>query len=191
MDRQKITSISDEDILHHFRKDDDMEWIGILFARYSHLLLGVCLKYLKNPEDAKDSVQQIFLKVLDELRRHQVKHFKAWVYQVTKNYCLMQLRHSGIKKQVPISERTEVEEPATEDILQKRRKESLLNYLEEALKQLPSEQQNCVSRFYLHKKSYQDIASETGYTLMQVKSYIQNGKRNLRILIDKMITPDQ
>ena len=54
-----------------------------------------------------------------------------------------------------------------------------------SLEELNPEQKQCLILFYLEKKSYQEISENTGFSLMQVKSYIQNGKRNLKILLDK------
>lgn len=177
--------LTDKEILSRYRQDHDREWVGILFYRYLHLLLGVCMKYLKNEEDAKDGVQQIFLKVLGDLHRHEIVYFKAWIYQVTKNYCLMQLRNPDLKKRLPLSEAlADIEEkpPVKEDLLAADR---LMDSMRSGLESLCKEQHTCVSMFYLHGKSYQEIVNITGYTLLQVKSYIQNGKRNLKIFIEK------
>jgi RNA polymerase sigma-70 factor (ECF subfamily) len=66
-----------------------------------------------------------------------------------------------------------------------REKEQWLEWMGQSLEELGKEQKLCVILFYLEKRSYQEIALTTGYTLMQVKSYIQNGKRNLRLSIEK------
>ncbi|HEY6082409.1 MAG TPA: sigma-70 family RNA polymerase sigma factor, partial [Chitinophagaceae bacterium] len=157
--------LPDNEILHRYKKDGNKEWIGVLFDRYILLLLGVCMKYLKNEEDAKDSVQQVFLKVLDELQKHEIVYFKAWIYRVTKNYCLMQLRNPRGKKIISLNENTlQVEEkPAgmEEDIARDR----LLENMQTALQQLNEEQRTCIRMFYLQKKSYQEIERITGYTL--------------------------
>jgi len=187
---QKYSDLPDEDILQLFREDHNNEWIGLLFSRYAHLLLGVCIKYLKNTEDAKDSIQQIFLKTLDDLRHHQVTHFKAWIYQVSRNYCLMQLRSGKRIRVQSVDEWPDLKEDQGEENLWKQHQETMLADLDNALCRLPEGQKTCVVRFYLDKKSYQDIASETGFSMMQVKSHIQNGKRNLRILLDRRLPPE-
>jgi RNA polymerase sigma factor (sigma-70 family) len=175
--------LTDQEILKQFYADHNNEWLGVLLERYTMLLYGVSMKYLKNPEEARDAVQQIFLKVITELHKYQVSYFSSWLYMIAKNHCLMQLRnrrHSIVVDLVnePVSE---INDP---DPL---KDETLLRDLEEALKHLNPEQKTCISMFYLEKKSYQAIASETGFNLLQVKSYIQNGKRNLRILLEKKI----
>ncbi|HJS54506.1 MAG TPA: sigma-70 family RNA polymerase sigma factor [Chitinophagaceae bacterium] len=178
--------ISDKDLLERFYADHDNQWLGILLERYTLLLLGVCMKYLKNEEQARDSVQQIFLKVITELQKYRVQYFKSWIYMVAKNYCLMQLRDQPGKNTIEVKESILAKEEETD-------KESLLlnektyEYMEEALKELNAEQQLCVTLFYIEKKSYQQIAEQTGYSMMQVKSHIQNGKRNMRILIEKKL----
>lgn len=176
--------ISDQDLLERFYADHDNQWLGILLERYTLLLLGVCMKYLKNEELAKDSVQQIFLKAITELQKYRVEYFKSWIYMVAKNHCLMQLRDKPGKNTVEVKESIPAQADETD-------KESLLlnertyMYMGEALKELNADQQLCVTLFYMEKKSYQQIAEQTGYSMMQVKSHIQNGKRNMRILIEK------
>jgi len=176
--------LTDEELLERFRTDENSDWIGILFDRYAILLLGMCMKYLKNEEDARDSVQQIFLKVLAEVNKHKVQFFRAWIYQVTRNHCLMQLRQKNQVRQEEVSEKhmndaAEQEEDKARFV----EKDNLLENMQLALEQLNPEQRTCVKLFYLQKLSYQDIAGQTGYTLLQVKSYIQNGKRNLKLLL--------
>jgi RNA polymerase sigma factor (sigma-70 family) len=178
--------LTDEELLQRYKTDDDSNWIGILFDRYAILLLGLCMKYLKNEEDARDSVQQIFLKVLAEINKHQIQLFRAWIYMVAKNHCLMQLRHKQQVRQEEVNENL-LNSPAGPDEEKAKfiEKDILLENMQQALEQLNPEQRVCVKLFYLQKVSYQDIAEQTGYTLLQVKSYIQNGKRNLKLLLSK------
>jgi RNA polymerase sigma-70 factor (ECF subfamily) len=84
--------ITDTELLQKFYSGHDNKWLGILLPRYTLLLLGVCMKYLKNEEDAKDAVQQIFLKVISELSKYKVDYFKSWIYMIAKNHCLMKIR---------------------------------------------------------------------------------------------------
>lgn len=178
--------ISDQELLERFYADHDNQWLGILLERYTLLLLGVCMKYLKNEELARDSVQQIFLKAITELQKYRVEYFKSWIYMVAKNHCLMQLRDKQGKNTVEVKESiaAETEETNKEDVLLNER---TYDYLNEALKELNADQQLCVTLFYIEKKSYQQIAEQTGYTMMQVKSHIQNGKRNMKLLIEKKL----
>jgi RNA polymerase sigma-70 factor (ECF subfamily) len=179
--------MSDQELLEIFYKDHNNQWLGILLERYTLLLLGVCMKYLKNEEWAKDSVQQIFLKVITELQKYRVEYFKSWLYMVAKNYCLMQLRDKPGKHTVEINEKSSIPSEQT-DTRELWENDKVYELMTEALKELNGEQQVCVTLFYLQKKSYQQISEETGFTQMQVKSYIQNGKRNLRILIEQKMS---
>jgi RNA polymerase sigma-70 factor (ECF subfamily) len=178
--------ITDQELLERFYADRDSQWLGILLERYTLLLLGVCMKYLKNEEQARDSVQQIFLKAITELQKYKVEYFKSWIYMVAKNHCLMQLRDKPGKNTI------EVRDSIPAETIETDRESLLLNektyeYMDEALKELNADQQLCVTLFYMEKKSYQQIADKTGYSMMQVKSHIQNGKRNMRILIEKKL----
>jgi RNA polymerase sigma-70 factor (ECF subfamily) len=180
--------LTDEELLRRYKTDGNSDWIGILFDRYAVLLLGMCMKYLKNEEDARDSVQQVFLKVLSEINKHEIQFFRAWIYQVAKNHCLMQLRQKHTRYQEEITEKHMPETAAQEDMTGYVEKDRQLENMEHALDMLNKEQQTCVKLFYLQKLSYQQIAEQTGYSLLQVKSYIQNGKRNLKHLLEKQPT---
>jgi RNA polymerase sigma-70 factor (ECF subfamily) len=182
---EKNKHITDQQLLDNYYNRHDNEALGILLERYTLLLLGVCMKYLKNEEEARDAVQQIFLKAITELRKYRVDYFKSWIYMVAKNHCLMKLRDNHGKNPVELTERyMEAREEMIDDS-GFREQDLTYDLMAEALQQLHLEQQQCVTLFYLQKKSYQEISQQTGFTMMQVKSYIQNGKRNLKLLIEK------
>ncbi|MFI5195025.1 MAG: RNA polymerase sigma factor [Chitinophagales bacterium] len=176
------TSLTDKELLQLFYADHHNQWMGLLLERYTLLLYGVCMKYLKNQEEAKDAVQQIFLKAITELHKYEVTYFSSWLYMIARNHCLMILRNKKFPA-MPVNALEErMQMPDEPDFL---KKEYRLQQLEMAMKHLNREQQQCISLFYLQKKSYLEIAGETGFSLLQVKSYIQNGKRNLRLLMEK------
>ncbi|HEX6194022.1 MAG TPA: sigma-70 family RNA polymerase sigma factor [Chitinophagaceae bacterium] len=190
MNGDKYSHISDQELLDRFYSDHQNEWLGILLQRYTLLLLGVCMKYLKNEEDAKDSVQQVFLKVIQELQKYKVQYFKSWLYMVAKNHCLMKLRDRQGKVPAELTDRltaTPGDESDRQELMQN---DHTFELLELALKELNAEQRQCVTLFYLQKKSYQEISESTGYSLLQVKSFIQNGKRNMKIWIEKKISEE-
>ena len=179
--------MTDKELLAKFNADHDSGWLGILLQRYTLLLFGVCMKYLKNEDEAKDSVQQIFLKVIQELQKYKVEYFKSWLYMVAKNHCLMKLRDRQGKIPVELTEKLMAAPEETTDWQALMQNDLTMEMMETSLKELNPEQQQCVTLFYLEKKSYQEITVITGFTMLQVKSYIQNGKRNLRILIEKKL----
>ena len=179
--------ISDQQLLNSFYSSRDNHWLGILLQRYTLLLLGVCMKYLKNEEEAKDCVQQVFLKAITELHKYKVEYFKSWLYMVAKNHCLMKLRDKQTRNPAEIRDEMAItleDDPGLAPHLEKDRQ---LEMMEECLQELNKDQKQCVTLFYLEKRSYNEIADITGFTLMQVKSYIQNGKRNLKILLDRRL----
>ncbi|MGE5107036.1 MAG: RNA polymerase sigma factor [Sphingobacteriales bacterium] len=176
--------ISDQELLENFYSDKNNDWLGVLLPRYTLLLLGVCMKYLKNEEEAKDCVQQVFLKAITELHKYKVDYFKSWIYMVAKNHCLMKLRDKG-KKTIEITDKVMIAPGEETDKALLEQKDKTLSIMSEALEELNAEQKKCIILFYLEKQSYQQIADKTGFTLMQVKSHIQNGKRNLKQLIEK------
>src|SRR5580692_10443651 len=157
MNPTQHTRLTDQEILKHFYADHNNEWLGPLLERYTMLLYGVSMKYLKNPEEARDAVQQIFLKAITELHKYEVTYFSSWLYMIAKNHCLMKLRQKNYS--VPLSEDTgkfaDAEETVSEVELSFR-----LDQLQSALGSLGAEQKICIERFYLAKKSYQEIAAE-------------------------------
>jgi RNA polymerase sigma factor (sigma-70 family) len=187
VNENRYSHISDQQLLNNFRADKENHWLGILLQRYTLLLFGVCMKYLKNEEEAKDAVQQIFLKAITELHKYDVEYIKSWLYMVAKNHCLMKLRDKpgrvvDIKENMIVSH----EEDSNKEV--HLFKDKQLALVTSSLEELNPEQKLCVSLFYLEKMTYQDIADKSGYSLMQVKSYIQNGKRNLKILLEKKMS---
>jgi RNA polymerase sigma-70 factor (ECF subfamily) len=178
----RFEHISDSELLEKFNADHNNEWLGILLQRYTLLLFGTCMKYLKNEEEAKDAVQQIFLKAITELQKYKVSYFKSWLYMIARNYCLMKLRDKNIF--IPVEERIP-EEDTSEEKMELANTAKTVSLLEASIPELNEEQKTCVTLFYLKKKSYIEIASVTGFSLLQVKSHIQNGKRNLKSLIEK------
>lgn len=171
-------------------KAGDTQALGMLYTRYTTLAYGTALKYLKDRDDAKDAVMQVFERLHTLLYQHEVTNFKAWLYVTIRNHCLMQLRarkgkepirannlqeNSGVFMETDYSQHLDAE-PELEENLSK---------LENCIARLGIDQQRCVRLFYLQEKCYNQVADETGYSLNQVKSYIQNGKRNLKICMEQ------
>lgn len=179
---------SDEELIALYKSGEGNEGVGILFKRYTHLVYAVCMKYLKDEDESKDAVSQIFEKLMTDLKKHEIQFFKAWLHTVVKNHCYMQLRKKPkeISGVAPYVMETDIglhlNAASTEEKLEEELK---LQHMEEALKQLDPHQQQCIQLFYLEQKCYQEVASITGFTMNQVKSYIQNGKRNLKIIMLK------
>jgi len=181
---QKDASVfTDLELLAHYRKSGDLRPLTTLFSRYASLVYGVALKYLKDRDDAKDAVMQIFEKLALSLKDHDVVNFKSWLYVTTRNHCLMQLRSQKSK----LTEfRTDFMENALILHLEEEPEmEQNLVKLEKCVSELDGEQKQCVTLFFLREKCYKEITELTGFDLGKVKSYIQNGKRNLKICMEK------
>lgn len=187
MAKDVFAHIEDKELLDKFYSDGNNQWLGILLERYTILLFGVCMKYLKDEEEAKDTVQQIFLKVITELPKYRVDYFKSWLYMIAKNLCLMKIRDRHGRIPVELTDKLADTEDTYSNKAELLEKDKTLSLIEEGLYELNEEQKQCVTLFYLEKKSYQQIADATGFSLSQVKSHIQNGKRNLKMIIEKKI----
>lgn len=178
----RYSKLSDDELLSSFRHTGDNERLGHLLQRYTTLLLGVAMKYLKDRDLAEDAVQQIFLKALTNLPQGEINNFKGWLYILMRNHCLQQLRDSTRHSDTdnlhtlaaPVSDAEYIKE-----------QEYTLQQMNEGLAQLNEEQRVSITLFYLKKQTYEQIIAQTGYTFMQVKSFIQNGKRNLKIYLSK------
>ena len=181
--------LSDAELLEHFKKKNDSKYLGVLLQRYSLMVFGVCMKYLKDTTLAEDSTQSIFEKVIKEIGKYEIPYFKSWLYSVAKNHCLMELRKSPTKfnytnddiSAMEIQSEDDSELEITEFI-----KEEKISTLEKALQLIKGEQRICITLFYLNKKSYKEIEQLTGNSFQEIKSHIQNGKRNLRIIIKRL-----
>jgi len=177
------SKLSDEELLQAYRQGRDNTWLGYLLQRYTMLLLGVAMKYTKDKAKAQDAVQQVFEKVLTHLPEGAIHNFKGWLYILMRNHCLQLLRDKthimGDEWLSNVAAETNREEIQWKDYT--------LEQMEVALEELNTEQKQTIVLFYLKKQSYQQIMTQTGYSFEQVKSYIQNGKRNLKqILLKKL-----
>lgn len=164
----------------------DNRIIAELYKRYGHLVFGVCMKYLKHIQNSEDLTIELFADLPQKLKNHKILHFKSWLYTTTKNSCLMILRkkngfNSNIDDQ--FEDKAEEENLSSKEIL-----EIKLEALEIALKELNDKQATCIKAFYLEKRCYDEISKAENLTLNEVKSHIQNGKRNLKMILSKLIS---
>jgi RNA polymerase sigma factor (sigma-70 family) len=178
---KKQDDAGDEKLLMQFRQTGDLALLGALYEKYMHLVYGVCLKYLKDEELSKDTVMQIFEELIIKVPKHDVKQFKSWLYVLSRNFCLMELRSA---KKMQTDALDNIMELA-DDLHPYDDKEEDMTALERCKEKLPSAQKASIQLFYIEEKCYKEIADDTGYTLNEVKSYIQNGKRNLKICLEK------
>ena len=185
----KKSRISDAALIELFISSGDLEYLGQLYQRYMHLVYGVCLKYLKDREASQDATMQIFEKLIVEIPKREIGNFKPWLYVITKNHCLMQLRsekarQAGKEKMID-NEIIFMESGHEMNLNNEMVIERDMDALKKCIEQLKDEQKECVKLFYLEEKCYQEIAESTSYELKKVKSYIQNGKRNLKICMEQ------
>ena len=185
---QAQTEFSDSALIENFRKSDDRSSLAVLFQRYSHLVLSICLKYLRNREDSQDAVMSIFSKLDEDLKRHEITNFKAWLYATTKNYCRMHMRRR-LRENLAM-DKSEAADPVIVDnleleLINRLDGEVMRLELKSALEQLDEAQRQCIRLFYFEEKSYREIADLTQLDIKKVKSHLQNGKRNLQIMLSK------
>ncbi|GAB3960043.1 sigma-70 family RNA polymerase sigma factor [Spirosoma harenae] len=187
-DRTRTESAS---LVAAYRATGDLTILGELYEQHMELIYAVCYNYLRDEEEAKDAVMNLFEQLITDLRRHDVQQFGPWLHSVARNYCLMQLRKHQSHPTVALINQTEAD-PTDEPIGQLASDDNDMIELEEDLTRmeaylsnLPIEQKTCLTLFYLERKSYTEVAELTGYDLKQVKSYLQNGRRNLKICMSK------
>lgn len=178
------TNEDDTVLLSRYIQTDDMEALGILYSKHAEMVYYVCLRYLKDEEKSKDAVMQIFEQLLTKIKKHDIKSFSKWLYVVSKNYCLMDLRSKNGRTEISMDEFVEFpfalhqEENYTD-------KEVRLSLLERCIEKLPQQQKVTVDLFFINEHCYKEVAEITGYSMNEVKSYIQNGKRNLKNCMEK------
>lgn len=180
--RKRITyhQLADEELVSLYKDKAATEIVGELYKRYGHLVMGTCMKYLKNQADAEDMTMNIFEKLPNKLQHHSIERFKSWLYMVTKNECLMLLRKRG-HASAEITKELE----AQDELHLVQAKEIQLELLEDAILELKEEQRKCIELFYIESKSYQEITTLLKLDIKKVKSAIQNGKRNLKLILEK------
>jgi RNA polymerase sigma-70 factor (ECF subfamily) len=186
---KNLSELSDLELISKFKTTDDELFFAELFKRYSQFSFLVCMKYLKNEEDSKEAVLEIFEKLLSEIKKHEIQYFKTWLYSVTKNHCLHLIRDKSQKlKHEKLFEKESNNFMEIEPDLYLNpeiEKEKILSKLENSIEKLKPEQKKCINLFYLQEKSYEEVSQTTGFTMNEVKSYLQNGKRNLKILLSE------
>lgn len=185
--RRNISRLTDEELLSEFNRTGNSDYFGELYNRYTPLLYGVCLKYLNDADRAQDAVMQLFENLLPKVSNYEIGVFRTWLHSVVKNHCLQILRKESreivVDFNVNIMESDDIlhllddEEPDSER----------MEALKRCMEKLPEEQKISITSFFIEEMSYADIVETTGYTLSRVKSYIQNGKRNLKICIERQI----
>jgi RNA polymerase sigma factor (sigma-70 family) len=183
--RKAIAPLTDEDLLPRIRGGEQAS-LGVLWDRYAHLLFGVGMKYLKDTERSKDAVLDLFTALPDLLRKHEVKSFRGWVHTVMRNRCLMLLRGADRSTSLDEALTRDPIEQGDEAVLH----EATLQRLEEGIERLKEGQRVCIRLFYLDKLSYAQVSERTGLDLEQVRSNLQNGRRNLRIHLESH-APDE
>ena len=178
----------DEELITDFIFSGDLNILGDLYSRYMHLVFGVCVKYLRDKEEASDAVMQIFEKLITEIPKHKIENFRSWLHVVTKNYCLMQLRSEKSKRQrleewindpVVFMENSPVMHPIDEE------NTDIDTKLSECIEKLKDEQKECVQLFYYENKCYKEISGSLDIDEKKVKSHLQNAKRNLKICLEE------
>jgi RNA polymerase sigma-70 factor (ECF subfamily) len=185
----KDSNKGNEALLQLYRDTGDLKALGILYDRYMHIVYGTCLKYLKDREDSQDAVMQIFEKLIREAVKHDVRNFKGWLYALTKNHCLMQLRTKrSALEHMQILQKEEQNFMETADVAHLddgNALESDEEQLRACIDQLKDHQRDCVILFYLEEKPYKEIVDILDIDLKKVKSYIQNARRNLKICMER------
>ncbi|UOR04892.1 sigma-70 family RNA polymerase sigma factor [Hymenobacter aerilatus] len=194
-------ALSDEELLRRYRLHGDVADLGTVYDRHLTEVFAVCRRYLQPDEEAEDAVMQLFEQLVIKLRQHEVSNFLAWLHATARNHCLMILRAkqragpaAGGALVVHFPDAADVESAAHWHLLEiedadSSLTEQRLQALEQALVELPLDQRRCLELFFLEKKCYRDIAEETGFDLKQVKSHLQNGKRNLKRYLESTAPP--
>ncbi len=191
---KSTTDRSRSDPAHYvatYRATGDLAVLGELYEQHMELVYAVCYNYLRDEEEAKDAVMNLFEQLITDLRRHDVQQFGPWLHSVARNYCLMQLRKNQAhpKAELVIGTSADLDDDPlltlTDAVTDEPDLEEDLTLMEACLKTLPTEQQTCLTLFYLERKTYTEVADLTGYDLKQVKSYLQNGRRKLKICMQK------
>ncbi len=186
--RKKKAQKTEHELLEQYRQNHDPEIAGALFGRYMHLVYGVCLKYFKDAEQARDEVMQLYEKVQEALKNREMDNLKNWLYVVTKNHCLMELRKARPRRHVLTGDEELLETFMENEVelhpLDREEEIDTEEKLGPCMEKLKDEQKQCILLFYFENRSYKEISQKVGLEEKKVKSHIQNGKRNLKICLE-------
>lgn len=182
--------MSDNELIATYKSSGDKQMVGELYKRYTHLVLGMCIHYFKDRDVAKDMTLQIFEKLFDELKKREVENFKAWLTFVVRNYCISEIRKMQTQQSRDQEYYRELKSEVNteEEVVDEKEDEKIL-LLESALNELNPFQKKCIELFYYKNMSYSQIVQLTGFSANEVKSYIQNGKRNLKLILTEIKHP--
>lgn len=178
--------MTDNDLLQKYRQSEQLEFLSRLYERYVELVFGICLKYLPDEKAAEDAVMDIFEQLGPKVLAHDIKNFKSWLYTTSRNHCLMQIRAEKKDKSEYFDPSIMYSEEKWHPIQEEEEEAKLpIESLNECIESLPDGQRNCIKKFYVEEMTYKDIADELQLELGKVRSYIQNGRRNLRICVEQ------
>ncbi len=184
---RKARDSDDLMLIKQYLSTKDLYFLGVLYERYMHLVYGLCLKYLKDREKSRDAVMQVFEELVNKVQKHEIRNFKAWLYVLARNHCLMQLRREKAEQKQMAKYADEQDDFMESEFLlhpdSRVSVEEDIEALKKCIERLKEEQQKCIQLFYLDEYCYAEIVQLTGFPLKKVKSYIQNGKRNLKICL--------
>ena len=183
LQQHMMKEADDATLVREYRQTGRLDYLVALYERYMDLVYGVCLKYL-DEESSKDAVMQIFEELVEKVKNHEIQHFRGWLHVLSRNHCLMKIRAQK-GRIVSIDDNGFMESGENNHPDNGFNLEANLQVMEKCLETLPEEQKRSVNLFYLQEKSYREVSEITGYEMTKVKSYIQNGKRNLKICMEK------
>lgn len=182
--RPNPTELTDRDLLDRFRRTGNSDWLGKLYERYMELTYGICLKYFQDEGLAEDAVMAIFESLLVKVPEHDIQNFKSWLYTFARNHCLMELRREKTRPNLQLeSEFMQFEQFG--HLLEEYSENGHLRHLEDCMHDLMPQQRSCIKLFYYEGKTYKEIAEMKCDEIGKIRSYIQNGRRNLRICLEQ------
>jgi len=187
--RSFLRKLSDEEIISLYKEKQWTGCIDELYQRYSHMVFGVCMKYVKQIENAEDLTLSLFTSLTEKLMKHQVQHFKSWLYVSARNSSLMFLRANKLSQE--LKDDDILYDDGDQRLDEKLEQDELLERLTMVFDELKQEQRICIDLFYLQKKSYEEVSQITQYSMKEVKSHLQNGRRNLKLLLEKRKEGDE
>ena len=187
--RKRKSILSDDELVNAYKASGDKTLIGELYTRYAHLVYGLCLNYFRDREFARDAVLSLFEKLFVSLKKNKPENFKIWLTFVARNHCISELRKQKTQRDRTEKYLRDEDEPLFDEnaIENASQREEKLKKLEEAVLTLGGDQRKCLELFYFKEKSYQEISELTGFPEKQVKSHLQNGKRNLKQYLEERI----
>jgi RNA polymerase sigma factor (sigma-70 family) len=176
---------TDAEVIRSYLATQDARYFTQLYRRYANKVYGKCISILKNDAEARDAMQDIFVKIMLNLGNFGEKsQFSTWVYSITYNYCIDAIRKRKKEKTMFSEDIERAPDVAAEEVPDQFLMEMDVKNLKVVLEALPDSDRLILIMKYHDDMSIRDIAEILQKTESAVKMKIKRAKEKAKELFD-------